>query len=348
MPTLPLPSICRVLLLFFITLGLAACGETQKEDSFKLQVLGSGGHDDNAGRASSGHLVWVDGAPRVMIDIGPGTVLRFGESGAEPKDLDLLAVTHLHVDHVNDISAMAKRGFFWGRDEKLPVRGPSANTNLPGINDFLTELIYNERSAPYRYLSLDADDDNYIVYEYGPDTDSEIHVPLDLDALAAAEPVMTFESEEHDYQVWALPVQHAHIPSLAYRVDRYDNDGSLRYRIVVTSDQNLRDPSKPECADCMNLAYVNFIQDADIVVQHFPIEERGYEHPGQTLWHAQPSMIGKVADMANVKMLVLSHLMQGALKELNESVEEIRNAGYTGKIEVAEDLKVYKAKASSE
>src|ERR1700761_692109 len=60
-----------------------------------LQVLGSGGPELQDKRASSSYLVWRGGSPRVLVDIGGGAALRFGESGATVSDLDVILLTHL-------------------------------------------------------------------------------------------------------------------------------------------------------------------------------------------------------------------------------------------------------------
>jgi hypothetical protein len=64
-----------------------------------LQVLGSGGPELQDKRASTSYLVWRNGVPRVLVDSGGGSALRFGESGATMSDLDVILLTHLHVDH---------------------------------------------------------------------------------------------------------------------------------------------------------------------------------------------------------------------------------------------------------
>jgi hypothetical protein len=46
-----------------------------------LQILGSGGPAINSERASSSYLLWVDGHARMLVDMGGGAYLRFGQSG---------------------------------------------------------------------------------------------------------------------------------------------------------------------------------------------------------------------------------------------------------------------------
>ena len=55
-----------------------------------VQVLGSGGPELQDKRASSSYLVWEDGQAKAVIDAGGGSALRFGESGAQMSQLDVL------------------------------------------------------------------------------------------------------------------------------------------------------------------------------------------------------------------------------------------------------------------
>ena len=48
----------------------------------ELQVLGSGGPELEDKRASSSYFVWQDGRPRILVDSGGGSSLRFGQAGA--------------------------------------------------------------------------------------------------------------------------------------------------------------------------------------------------------------------------------------------------------------------------
>src|SRR5260370_26040134 len=61
-----------------------------------VQILGSGGPAINRGRASASYVLWVGGQARMLVDMGGGTYLRFGQSGAKLGDLALGGLSHLH------------------------------------------------------------------------------------------------------------------------------------------------------------------------------------------------------------------------------------------------------------
>jgi ribonuclease BN (tRNA processing enzyme) len=99
-----------------------------------VQILGSGGPRINPDRASSSYLLWIGPQARILVDIGGGAFLRFGQSQAKLSDLSLVAISHLHPDHVSDLPAL-----LWlshqVRKDPLPIVGPSGNEVAPSFSD---------------------------------------------------------------------------------------------------------------------------------------------------------------------------------------------------------------------
>ena len=100
---------------------------------FAVEVLGSGGPLADDSRASAGYLVWVDGEAKLLIDAGGGVFLRFGEAGAKLENLDAILISHFHADHVADLAAILKSGFFEGRTRELTLAGPAGNDHFPRV-----------------------------------------------------------------------------------------------------------------------------------------------------------------------------------------------------------------------
>jgi ribonuclease BN (tRNA processing enzyme) len=72
----------------------------------RLTVIGCSPAWPNPGSAQSGYL--VEGAGRLLVDCGPGVLSRLREREDWPQ-LDAIAITHLHLDHVADLL-----GWLWG------------------------------------------------------------------------------------------------------------------------------------------------------------------------------------------------------------------------------------------
>jgi len=94
----------RWLALWLIVTAIPASAD---EAPLSVTVLGSGG-PGAVGRASSGYLVSVDGIPRILIDAGPGTFARLGETGLSPAKTDIILLTHLHADHAGELPGLVK------------------------------------------------------------------------------------------------------------------------------------------------------------------------------------------------------------------------------------------------
>src|SRR5215207_7993667 len=85
--------------LFIVGPTAGAFGQSCPAGPPTLQILGSGGPGINSERASTSYLLWIDGRARMLIDMGGGSYLRFGQSQAKLSDISLIAVSHLHPDH---------------------------------------------------------------------------------------------------------------------------------------------------------------------------------------------------------------------------------------------------------
>jgi len=122
-----------------------------KSVSLGLQVLGSGGPELDDHRASSGYLIWRNGKAQVLIDLGPGSLLRYEQSGARFEDLEVVLLTHLHVDHSGDLPALLKGSYFTSRTTELPIYGPTGNARYPATHDFVKGL-FGSPGGAFAYL----------------------------------------------------------------------------------------------------------------------------------------------------------------------------------------------------
>ncbi|MFC2172928.1 MBL fold metallo-hydrolase [Acidobacteriota bacterium] len=92
----------------------------------KLIVLGSGCGVPNPGRGSPGLLLSCRDR-RVLIDAGPGTAHRASCAGTELKDIDLLLLTHLHLDHITEVPFLLfslRIAFVEPREKPFTIVGP--------------------------------------------------------------------------------------------------------------------------------------------------------------------------------------------------------------------------------
>jgi ribonuclease BN (tRNA processing enzyme) len=271
-----------------------------------VQILGSGGPFINPERASASYLLWVDGQAKLLVDMGGGAYLRFGQSRAKTSDLALVAISHLHPDHISDLPA-----FLWlsnqVRTEPLPIVGPSAGKGVAGpagndvAPDFPTFLsrLFDEKTGAFQVLGGTLG---------GRGNGVRLNVSV-VDVMKA-EPSTVFEGQ--GLKVTALGIPHANMPTLAYRVET--SDGS----IVFSSDQNGTDPK-----------FVDFARNANVLIMHLAIAA-GATSP----LHAAPAVVGRIAQEAGVKRLILSHITQF---DLEAAIADVKKS-YTGALTVGADL----------
>jgi ribonuclease BN (tRNA processing enzyme) len=274
--------------------------------SLAVQVLGSGGPIADDSRASSGYVLWVDGRSRVLVDAGGGVFLRFGESGAQFKDLDFVGISHLHTDHSSDIPALLKSGYFSIRERPLHVAGPGASGHFPGLNDWLLRML-GSSSGAYAYLNGYLDGSDGMAQLSLTEVTGEVVVPIEL--KYRQDPTLT---------VHAMPVPHGIVPALAFRIE------SRNHVVVFGGDQT-----------GANQAFTGFAHNADLLIMHMAIPEKA--DPVARKLHATPRAIGEIARSVRPGRLLLSHLMSRSLRTIDESLSIIGQY-YPGEILVAEDL----------
>src|ERR1700688_1676387 len=97
----------RALLILSLILADAMTPSTEASSpkpSLEVQVLGSGGPRAFS-RAGSSYIVLVDGTTRILLDAGPGAAVRSGELNIDLHRVDIVLLTHLHIDHSGGLSA---------------------------------------------------------------------------------------------------------------------------------------------------------------------------------------------------------------------------------------------------
>ena len=226
--------------------------------------------------------------------------------------LEQLAFVALSHLHPDHVSDLP--ALLWLSDYRttpLPVVGPSGNALLPPVDLFLERLVGEKDSALP------------IVHARG--------VPLRSQVVDTAATVPTVVHDADGVRALALGVPHG-VPALAYRITV---DGTS---LVFGGDQN-----------GTNRAFVEFARDADLLVAHLSLSSTA-SAPQLTGIHALPAAIGRIAAAANVKGLVLSHIIEPRREEplassfsgfdsatLSAAVADVRKI-YGGTIVMARDL----------
>jgi ribonuclease BN (tRNA processing enzyme) len=282
--------------------GAQSCGAK----GIALQVLGSGGPELQDKRASSSYLIWQDGQARVLVDAGGGSALRFGESGAQMSQLDVIFFSHFHEDHSGDFPALIKSSWFEERKRPLPVYGPEGNDFMPSTVEIVYDF-FGDKHGAYRYLSellVPGEEGDYKLQPHN--------------VVGSAKPAEVFRHGGIAAQ--AVRVVHGGVPALAWRVEM---GGKV---IVFSGDTNGEGAGLPQLA-----------ANADLFVAHNAVPE-GVTGVERNL-HMPPSVIGQIAWEAHVKQLVLSHRMLRTLgKDSQTQTQSEIEKKFSGPLKFANDL----------
>jgi ribonuclease BN (tRNA processing enzyme) len=288
-------------LLALISIPSNASPQSCVANPVAVQILGSGGPRINRDRASTSYLLWIGAQARILVDMGGGAFLRFGQAQAKLSDLSLVAISHLHPDHVSDLPA-----FLWlshqARKDPLPIAGPSGNDVAPSFPTFLSRL-FDEKNGAFQVLgpTLGATQGK---------TGGGVRLDVGVIDVTKAEPSTVYDQQ--GVTVTALGIPHGNLPTLAYRVQTRD------VSVVFSSDQTGTNPR-----------FVEFAKGANVLVMHLAIAA-GESSP----LHASPAVVGRVAQDAGVGRLIVSHIGQF---DLDAAIAELKKS-YTGALTVGADL----------
>ena len=275
-----------------------------------LQVLGSGGPIAEAGRAGSSSLLWINGEPRLLIDAGAGSFLRFAEAGGKVASLDAILLTHLHADHVGDLAGILNSGGFEGRTSPLPVIGPDGAPRFPGVREFLVRLLSKESGAfAYNGGFLDGTENKPLLE------------PRDIETVEGSAPATGLDVS-NDYSVTAHPVSHGASPALGFAIEIGEKS------FVISGDQNaFSERFQTELSGSA----------PTILFAHHVINGEAGQPRGL---HRTPAEIGQLAAALQPGRVVLTHNMERSLSRIDDNLAAI-SENYSGPVSVAADLDCY-------
>jgi len=264
------------------------------------------------GRGTSAYLLWRATKPALVVDMGGDTPTALARAGVLPSQLAVLAISHMHPDHVSGLP-----DFFWGemtarRSLPLKIIGPEAGDKFLSIDGLLDKLFSASGAFP-DLASLVSGNEFRLNIRPTPGLRETVHDDMGL-------------------KIRALKVVHGRAPTIAYRVDV---DG---YVIVFAGDQTMSNPH-----------FTEFASGADILVAH-AIANRAVEGHALDKVVATPRSIGRTASEAKVGRLVLSHLIgtgpttpdaqYWSLTHLPTVIADISEQ-FRGRVDVASDLVRY-------
>jgi ribonuclease BN (tRNA processing enzyme) len=292
-------------------------------------LLGTqGGPNFNTERAETANAVVVDGTPYI-VDLGEGALAAMRRAGIVFRDVGRVFLTHLHDDHSAEVGSFLSHQWSDGRIKPTIVAGPFGTAKL-----VTASLEASEANATIRLID-----------EARKTKPTDIFRGQDLEATA--EPVEVYRDE----RVTVSSVENTHYPEASKSRMPYR---SLSYRFDCPGRSIVFSGDTAYSAGLVKLARGAdvFVCEAIEVASMRQAFERmvaggAYADNPEGVWdhivstHTSTAEAGRMAAEAGVKLLVLSHLVPGALQAVRDDsyIAGVRNH-FKGKVVVGKDLMV--------
>ncbi len=319
-----------LLLLASIALGILplrqANGEvTETRTGTHLITLGTrGGPIPAKDRAQSSNLLIVNGT-YYLVDAGDSVLRRLTQAGANFRQIGKIFITHGHDDHTAGLGILMSVAWDFQRHDPIAVYGP------PGTAALVKGAI--------QYFTVNAE----IRWAEGRRTPlSDVFVGHDM------APGLIYQDQ--NIKVIAVENTHFHIPEGSPYYGKYK---SYAYRFQ-TSDRIIVFTGDTGPSD----AVTELARNADILVSEVGSSEdvkqvlikngtwQGMTPEQQTAFmrheveeHLTPDEVGKMAERAHVKTVVLTHLLPTVNEhdDYQRYVPEVKKF-FSGQVVVAKDL----------
>ena len=325
--------IARLLIASIVAFGIVHSGAvraaaTDRQTGTHLITLGTrGGPIPAKDRAQSSNLLVVNGTP-YLVDAGDGVLRRLTQADVNFRQIGKVFITHGHDDHTAGLGTLMSVAWDFQRHDAIDVYGP------PGTVALVKGAI--------QYFTVNAE----IRWAEGRRT------PLG-DVFVGHDVAPGLIYQDTNIKVTAVENTHFHIPAGSPYYGKYK---SYAYRfqtpdrvIVFTGDTGPSD------------AVTELARDADILVSEIGSTEdlkqvlikngtwQGMTPEQQTAFvrhlteeHLTPEEVGKLAARANVKMVVLTHLLPtiNDHDDYGRYVPEVKRF-FSGQVVVAKDLMAF-------
>lgn len=278
----------------------------------ELVLLGTGGGGLlRPNRHRTAEVVLVGGEP-ILFDCGEGATRQLQEAGIDPTDVEYVFFTHHHFDHNTDYPYFALTTWLMGRDRNLKVYGPPETARITNLL-FGRDGVFRQDQAA---RTASAGSQAIMKSRSGKERS---WIEIDVTEIESSGPVCRTDR----WSVSATPTEHVetYMETLAYRVD--SDEGSIGIAVDSAPTQ----------------AVIDLTRGADILLHDCSVTEEFGDRFGLQRAHSGPKGAARVAAEANVRKLVLDHILPD-LDNPSTVAEMLQEASsiFPGKVYIGEDL----------
>lgn len=292
------------------------------DDKLHIILCGTGSPIPDPNRSQACVAIIVNGRI-ILVDTGDGAYDTLQSLNLPIDRISRVFITHFHSDHIADLGQIINRSWIAGRTQPLEICGPEGIQHV--VDGF--EQVY----------ALDA---GYRAEHHGDKMKLENRrISVNTFTFGNAEEAVTV-LEEDGLTISSFPVEHFPAkPAVGYR---FDYKGKI---LVISGDTALNSNVErySNNADILIHDAMNKELNRHIASMLQAMDEKNFKRTGEMLedtlsYHIDTAELGKLAQRAGVKRLVLTHLVPPPRNVLlKRSFEKSVGEFYKGDIIVGKD-----------
>ena len=304
-----------IVVLFFSSFVIAQNPPASETPKIYAILLGTGYPRPDADRAGPSTAIII-GEMVFLMDAGRGVTMRLAAANLAPKNIRAVFLTHLHSDHVDGLPDVFHTSWQFGRTTPFELYGPTGTQDLvDGIMKFYSADIHIRRDLTEKL----------------PAAGAKINLHTIKEGIVY---------EDEDVRVTAFLVDHAPVePAFGYRFDQIKKNSNSTENPRIIASIVISGDTHP------NENLIRYAKNADVLIHEAylpqiksPTDTASDDQPWFTRYHSTAAEAGEDAARANVKVLVLTHLISHRAGNADAEFQSEAAKSFRGQIIVGHDL----------
>lgn len=270
--------------------------------NFTITILGSGSAVPTSRRNPTGQYVECNGRI-ILIDCGEGTQMQLRKLGMKFQKIQYILISHLHGDHYFGLVGLLSTMHLLGRTQAIEIFGPVG----------LKQIIEVQLEAAGSRLAFDI---NVTELEKGTSREliSDEKISIHCFPLKHKVPTSGFKilQKEKERKLLVDKAKRDGVKIAHYhRLKKGENITGEEGNVFHFEDYTVPSTLPRSYAFCSDTAYneeiIEHIQGVDLLYHEATFTEE-MEGRAKATKHSTAKQAGQIAEMANVKQLIMGHL----------------------------------------